>query len=285
MTRILALLVLVAFYQTAQTQQAAIRWGKRLCDQVEGKCKQYFTGEPGIIGDKGDPGPTGVPGPKGNRGERGPKGFSYIVDPFPLFGQKGRQGERGYPGTRGLRGDPGRKGPIGDPGEKGVSGPKGEKGLPGFPGVRGPKGLPGTSGSINSWKTCSWKHDPLQEYGLLQECIFNKRNNGSVLHVIFEGSMRVGFCTTCCKRWFFAFDGIECQDAKIEARLQGSKLFAGMEYRHVRLEGYCARTAGQVPVELWVEDCLGHRRAPKVPFVRVVLNPRISVEEISLTEI
>lgn len=120
---------------------------------------------------------------------------------------------------------------------------------------------------------------------IFQECIFNKRNNGSVLHVIFEGSMRVGFCTTCCKRWFFAFDGIECQDAKIEARLQGSKLFAGMEYRHVRLEGYCARTAGQVPVELWVEDCLGHRRAPKVPFVRVVLNPRISVEEISLTEI
>lgn len=78
----------------------------------------------------------------------------------------------GYPGTRGLRGDPGRKGPIGDLGEKGVSGPKGEKGLPGFPGVRGPKGLPGTSGSINSWKTCSWKHDPLQEYGLLQVKFF-----------------------------------------------------------------------------------------------------------------
>ena len=59
--------------------------------------------------------------------------------------------------------------------------------------------------------------------------------------MIFEGSMRVGFCTTCCKRWFFAFDGIECQDASIEARLQGSKAFSGMGYRHVRLDGYCAR--------------------------------------------
>lgn len=103
--------------------------------------------------------------------------------------------------------------------------------------------------------------------------------------MIFEGSMRVGFCTTCCKRWFFAFDGIECQDANIEARLQGSKSFAGMEYRHVRLEGYCARPAGKVSVELWVEDCFGHLRAPNVPFVRVDLNPRITVEEISLTEI
>ena len=103
--------------------------------------------------------------------------------------------------------------------------------------------------------------------------------------MIFEGSMRVGFCTTCCKRWFFSFDGNECQDGSIEARLQGSKKFAGMEYRHVRMEGYCARPAGQVSVELWVEDCSGHQRAPKVPFVEVDLNPRITVKEISLTEI
>lgn len=97
--------------------------------------------------------------------------------------------------------------------------------------------------------------------------------------------MRVGFCTSCCKRWFFAFDGLECQNANIEARLQGTKESAGMDYRHVRLEGYCALPAGEVSVELWVEDCFGHRRAPKVPFVRVALNPRIIVEEISLSDV
>ena len=97
--------------------------------------------------------------------------------------------------------------------------------------------------------------------------------------------MRVGFCTTCCKRWFFAFDGIECPDGNIEARLEGGKTFAGMEYRHVRMEGYCAGPAGQVSVELWVEDCTGHQRASKDPFVEVDFNPRITVEEISLTEI
>ena len=106
-----------------------------------------------------------------------------------------------------------------------------------------------------------------------------------MLHVIFEGSMRVGFCKTCCKRWFFAFDGIECQNANIEARIRGTKSFSGIEYRHVRLEGYCARPAGEVSVELWVEDCSGHQRAPKVSFVQVDVNPRITIEEITLNEI
>ena len=126
---------------------------------------------------------------------------------------------------------------------------------------------------------------PLRYYFFPQECVFNKQSESTVLHVTFEGSMRVGFCKSCCKRWFFAFDAMECQTANIEARLQGIKVFAGMEYRHVRLEGYCALPAGEVSVELWVEDCVGHQRAPKVPFIKVDLNPRIVVEEISMSQI
>ena len=126
---------------------------------------------------------------------------------------------------------------------------------------------------------------PVTALSLSQECLFDKRTQRSVLHVIFEGSMRVGFCNTCCKRWFFAFDGTECQNSNIEARLKGSKSFSGMEYRHVRLEGYCAHSAGQVSVELWVEDCTGHRRASTIPFTLVNVNPRITVEEMTLTEI
>lgn len=63
--------------------------------QVETKCKQDFIGSPGVIGPPGNPGPAGEPGIKGIRGERGPKGFSYIVDPFPLVGPKGRRGQPG----------------------------------------------------------------------------------------------------------------------------------------------------------------------------------------------
>lgn len=119
----------------------------------------------------------------------------------------------------------------------------------------------------------------------LQECVFTKQSNLSFLHVIFEGSMRVGFCNSCCKRWFFAFNDVECANANIEARLRGTKEFAGMEYRHVRLEGYCAVPAGEVLVELWVQDCFGQQRAPEVPFVKVDLNPRVTVEEINLSDV
>ncbi|XP_078379130.1 uncharacterized protein LOC144662235 [Oculina patagonica] len=284
MTRILGFIILLAFYQEVEPQRT-IHWGRLLCEQVETKCKQDFIGSPGVIGPPGVTGPTGVAGNKGIRGERGPKGSSYIVEPFPLHGSKGRKGQPGLPGVAGPKGTAGRNGPKGNPGARGVVGVKGFKGTRGFPGVQGSKGQPGTSGSILSWKTCSWKHDPLQQYGLLKECIFNKQSERSVLHVTFEGSMRVGFCNSCCKRWFFSFDGLECQTANIEARLQGNKAFAGMEYRHVRLEGYCALPAGQVAVELWVEDCAGHQRAPKVPFIKVDLNPRITVEEISMNQI
>lgn len=119
----------------------------------------------------------------------------------------------------------------------------------------------------------------------LQECVFTKQSNLSFLHVIFEGSIRVGFCNSCCKRWFFAFNDLECENANIEARLQGTKEFAGMEYRHVRLEGYCAVPAGEVLVELWVQDCFGHQRTSKVSFVKVDLSPRVTVEEISLSDV
>ena len=63
--------------------------------KVETKCKQDFIGSPGVAGSPGNPGPAGVPGFKGIRGERGPKGFSYVVDPFPLPGPQGRKGQPG----------------------------------------------------------------------------------------------------------------------------------------------------------------------------------------------
>lgn len=74
----------------------------------------------------------------------------------------------GFPGALGPKGLAGRDGPEGFPGERGLKGFKGTTGSRGFPGVEGPKGQPGNSGSIQSWKTCSWTHDPLQQYGLLK---------------------------------------------------------------------------------------------------------------------
>ena len=52
----------------------------------------------------------------------------------------------------------------------------------------------------------------------------------------------------------------------------------------MRLDGYCALLAGEVTVELWVEDCPGHLRASHVPLTRVDLNSRILVEEITVSD-
>lgn len=105
----------------------------------------------------------------------------------------------------------------------------------------------------------------------------------SVLHVIYEGSMRVGFCTTCCKRWFFTFDHQDCKQGRIETKLSGTKLYSGPSYRHGRLDGYCAVAPGRISVELWVEDCPGHQRAMKASIANVETISRIIIEEIDIS--
>lgn len=248
-------------------------------------CGQFFTGYQGPPGTKGDPGVNGVPGTPGVPGIRGPKGYSAIVDPgYPGFGPKG------YPGIPGPKGYPGPPGPPGlfkglpgEQGEPGENGPPGEKGQAGFPGLPGQKGEPGYGlDSSLKWKSCVWNFDPLQEYGLVKECTFNKTSSSSLLHVSYEGSMRVGFCNTCCKRWFFTFNGKNCPSETIEARISGTKLEASPEYHHDRLEGYCARAAGPVNIGLWVEDCGSHLRAPAQIFKRLSVKTRITVEEINV---
>ena len=47
-------------------------------------------------------------------------------------------------------------------------------------------------------------------FSFLQECIFTKNFSDTVLHVYWTGVFRVTSCTTCCKRWYFTFNGAEC---------------------------------------------------------------------------
>ena len=47
-------------------------------------------------------------------------------------------------------------------------------------------------------------------FSYLQECIFTKNFSDTVLHVYWTGVLRVTSCTTCCKRWYFTFNGAEC---------------------------------------------------------------------------
>lgn len=248
-------------------------------------CGQYFMGYQGFPGTKGDPGVNGASGTPGITGVRGPKGYRAMTNlVHPAFAPKGYAGNPGPKGYPGAPGPPGQfKGLPGEQGDSGDIGPPGEKGQTGFPGLRGQKGEPGYGlDSSLKWKSCVWNFDPFQEYGLVKECIFNKTSSSSLLYVSYEGSMRVGFCNTCCKRWFFTFDNKNCPGETIEARISGTKLEAGPGYHHDRLEGYCARAAGRVNIGLWVEDCGNHLRAPSQIFQRLSVKARIIVEEINV---
>ena len=43
-----------------------------------------------------------------------------------------------------------------------------------------------------------------------EDCVFVKKADETASKVEFDGDFRVGFCKSCCKRWYFTFNGIEC---------------------------------------------------------------------------
>lgn len=96
-------------------------------------------------GQRGDNGNPGFPGTNGQAGSKGTKGQPG------LNGGPGGQGEKGNPGTRGLNGSPGVSGNPGLKGEPGLGGrgspgPAGAKGESGAQGSDGFNGLPGANG-------------------------------------------------------------------------------------------------------------------------------------------
>ncbi|KAK3727325.1 hypothetical protein QZH41_018171, partial [Actinostola sp. cb2023] len=278
---VLSFLIVLETTHTSSAQR--FKWGIHNCRELETKCLAYFYGSPGFPGPFGPRGPPGLRGFPGLPGSKGPKGYSGIGEPRPVVGPKGF---KGHPGSNGVVGEPGMaglKGQKGEPGSNGADAFPGEKGKSGISGIPGPKGFTGGGGLVLGWRSCVWRLDPTQDYGLTKECLFNKTHQDTVLHVVYEGSMRVGFCTTCCKRWFFTFDTKECPQRRIEAMVVGVKLHAGPGYRHGRLDGYCAVAAGSISVELWVEDCVGHTRAVETPVKRIETTSRIIIEEIHVT--
>ena len=94
-----------------------------------------------------------------------------------------------------------------------------------------------------------------------QECNFVKAEKDTFLRAAYIGN--IGFtagCLPCCKRWFFTFNGKECQiPSAIEGVLsheKGLKWFN--EPQPVKIEGYCGGIPeGKVQVQFNVGDCLG----------------------------
>jgi len=185
----------------------------------------------------------GVPGVPGLNGRDGTKGDQGAV---------GTPGKRGPKGSLGAKGD---QGPIGTPGKAGPKGPQGDKGEQGPSGVVPQK----------NWKQCVW--DTLndnRDSGLIKDCVFVKKVDRTALKVEFDGDFRIAYCLSCCKRWFFTFNGVECSKPITIEGLDAILANHGRKdtnvHKHSHIGGYCDGIGrGTVRVGLVVGDCRGFK--------------------------
>jgi hypothetical protein len=99
----------------------------------------------------------------------------------------------------------------------------------------------------------------------LKGCLFNKYNSNSSLKVFYEGNLRTFNCNACCKRWYFTFNGAECnKPLAIDGIFYLSKGAGqhGNLHRHRHIEGYCNKIPkGIVRVGFRVGNCKGFGNA------------------------
>eukprot|EP00118_Oscarella_pearsei_P015510 m.140383 g.140383 ORF g.140383 m.140383 type:complete len:785 (+) comp38301_c0_seq2:61-2415(+) len=172
-----------------------------------------------LQGQAGRDGLPGIPGIPGRPGPQGPPGFSRTCENEvgKVISQKGDQGERGHKGT------------------------KGEEGLPGKPGeALSHEGFNGTA--IVNWRQCSYKISDGKDYGVVAECSLQKTFSDSVLRLTWNGAIRVQGCTSCCMRWYFTVNGLEC-DNKIEGVVYQTQNLN--IHRSSLITGYCKTVGGK----------------------------------------
>jgi len=115
--------------------------------------------------------------------------------------------------------------------------------------------------AYKNWKECAWKNlNEGKDHGLIKDCVFTKNFSDTALHVYWTGALRIYKCTSCCRRWYFTFNGAECSAPLpidgIVYMWQGN----GQDLHRVRnIEGHCNNIhKGKVRVGFWVGDCEGH---------------------------
>ena len=94
----------------------------------------------------------------------------------------------------------------------------------------------------------------------LQECLFSKNFSGTSLHVYWTGVFRITGCDSCCKRWHFTFNGVECAaPLPIDGLVYMGKSTNQNIHRVNNIEGHCNNIhKGKVRVGFWVTNCAGY---------------------------
>ena len=94
-----------------------------------------------------------------------------------------------------------------------------------------------------------------------QDCMFVKKSSSTALRVYYGGNLAINNCNSCCKRWYFTFNGAECSaPMAIDGVLYMWKGKGTQQlYRHRHIEGHCLNIPkGNVRVGFWVGNCASY---------------------------
>ncbi|CAH3129851.1 unnamed protein product [Porites lobata] len=89
------------------------------------------------------------------------------------------------------------------------------------------------------------------------DCVFYKNFSDTALRVSWTGAFRVYKCTSCCKRWYFTFNGAECSaPLAIDGIVYVWQGKTQDPHRVRHIEGHCNNIhKGRVRVGFWVGNC------------------------------
>ena len=92
---------------------------------------------------------------------------------------------------------------------------------------------------------------------------FTKNFSDTSLHVYWTGVLRIYACDSCCKRWHFTFDGVECTAPLPIDGLVYMQTGKNQNIHRVRhIEGHCHNIhKGKVSVGFWVGNCASYENA------------------------
>ncbi|XP_062519021.1 collagen triple helix repeat-containing protein 1-like [Corticium candelabrum] len=110
-----------------------------------------------------------------------------------------------------------------------------------------------------SWKQCSWTGRYHGDSREIHKCNFAIEHSGNSLHVVYAGVNRV-YCNgyhQCCSRWYFTFNGTECNNPGPIDLVVFKRYTDDSPYRTRQAEGYCYNmNSGKVTVALHVGPCV-----------------------------
>ncbi|KAK2174692.1 hypothetical protein NP493_783g00000 [Ridgeia piscesae] len=146
-------------------------------------------------------------------------------------------------------------------------------------------------GSPARMKQCSKRGmNDGKENGEIMACDFVKQRDDTVLHVAWNGDLRLihtGSRSASCRRWFFTLNGSECSDPyTIDTQLNNNQPSMNI-HRPSYVEGFCrGLSAGNVHVVWNVGDCVNQNPSYNVgdSYTGWISTVRIFVEEVNVKD-